>query len=62
MRQNISISLDKQTLESIEKNRQLTTVSRFIETCVLDFIDKKRKTRPHPKGTDPKSPMTRRIP
>ena len=60
MRRNISVSLDEQTLESIEKWRQLTTVSRFIESCVLEYLNK-RKTRPHPKGSDPKSPLTRRI-
>ena len=43
MRQNISISLDTQTLDSIEKNRRLITVSRFIEECVLEFLDKKKE-------------------
>ncbi|KAF6247508.1 hypothetical protein C6990_03370 [Nitrosopumilus sp. b3] len=58
MRQNISISLDIQTLESIEKNRRLITVSRFIEECVLEFLDKKGEGFSHPKG---KNPTTTRI-
>ena len=35
MRKSIAISLDETTIKSINKNRGLTTVSRYIEECVI---------------------------
>lgn len=52
-RKTIAISLDTSTLGSIKKNRQLTTVSRFIENCVLEYLDKKNEG--HPKPSHPQS-------
>ena len=65
MRKSIAISLDETTIKSIDKNRGLNTVSRFIENILIDNFNEKKSAdgRTNPPAQDKKSPshQARRI-
>lgn len=56
MRKSIAISLDETTIKSIDKNRGLNTVSRFIEHILVNNFEIKENGVRSPFSQGKKSP------